>query len=215
MPRSESPLDELAHKMGISAEFRDAWGSVIRTSTDTERKLLAAMGIEVATPEEARTAIRALDRAAWAQTLAPASNATRSRLGAPPDIYNPAGQDWGLPPFDPRALQEESYWTSSGPDVGTLVRAVHEFLARTNSLIALVQLDDLTDEAEPVNVPGTSSEYPNWRRRNSLTLEELLKRPRFTDIVTVFAAEREVVRAPGREAFASEAPDRPALESTS
>lgn len=30
-------------------------------------------------------------------------------VGAPPDILNPAGQDWGLPPFDPRALREQAY----------------------------------------------------------------------------------------------------------
>lgn len=30
-------------------------------------------------------------------------------VGAPPDILNPAGQDWGLPPFDPRALREAAY----------------------------------------------------------------------------------------------------------
>jgi 4-alpha-glucanotransferase len=26
---------------------------------------------------------------------------------------------------------------------------------------------------EPVNVPGTSDEYPNWRRKLSMTLEQL------------------------------------------
>ena len=31
------------------------------------------------------------------------------QVGAPPDIYNPPGQDWGLPPFDPRALRREAY----------------------------------------------------------------------------------------------------------
>jgi 4-alpha-glucanotransferase len=105
--------------------------------------------------------------------------------------------------------------TSSEPDIGTFVRAVHEFLSRTNSLLAMVQLDDLTDEAEPVNVPGTWDEYPNWRRRLSINLEELLRQPRFTDIVTLFAAERELVRAPGREALVSGTSDRPALERTS
>ena len=30
---------------------------------------------------------------------------------------------------------------------------------------AMAQIDDLTDEAEPVNVPATSDEHPNWRRR--------------------------------------------------
>jgi 4-alpha-glucanotransferase len=103
---------------------------------------------------------------------------------------------------------------STDPDIGTLVRAVHEYLARTNSLVAMVQLDDLTDEADPVNVPGTCSAYPNWRRRISLSLQELAGQARFTDIVTAFAAERETVRAPAREALASEKPDQPVLERT-
>jgi 4-alpha-glucanotransferase len=30
-------------------------------------------------------------------------------VGAPPDILNPAGQDWGLPPFNPHALRNEAY----------------------------------------------------------------------------------------------------------
>jgi len=32
-----------------------------------------------------------------------------AQVGAPPDIYNPAGQDWGLPPFHPRMLKQEAY----------------------------------------------------------------------------------------------------------
>jgi 4-alpha-glucanotransferase len=32
-----------------------------------------------------------------------------AHAGAPPDIHNPAGQDWGLPPFDPRRLRAEAY----------------------------------------------------------------------------------------------------------
>jgi 4-alpha-glucanotransferase len=42
----------------------------------------------------------------WADAAAVVSGA---QVGAPPDIYNPAGQDWGLPPFHPRALREEGY----------------------------------------------------------------------------------------------------------
>lgn len=34
---------------------------------------------------------------------------SQAHVGAPPDIYNPAGQDWGLPPFDPSALRKEGY----------------------------------------------------------------------------------------------------------
>nr|WP_244635709.1 4-alpha-glucanotransferase [Chthonobacter albigriseus] len=30
-------------------------------------------------------------------------------VGAPPDLFNPAGQSWGLPPFDPGKLRAEGY----------------------------------------------------------------------------------------------------------
>jgi 4-alpha-glucanotransferase len=42
----------------------------------------------------------------WASQRAVVSGA---QVGAPPDIYNTAGQDWGLPPFHPRALRDEAY----------------------------------------------------------------------------------------------------------
>jgi len=32
-----------------------------------------------------------------------------AEIGAPPDAFNPAGQGWGLPPFDPNALREAAY----------------------------------------------------------------------------------------------------------
>jgi 4-alpha-glucanotransferase len=39
-----------------------------------------------------------------------------ARAGAPPDRFNAAGQDWGLPPFDPVALRAARY----GPFIATL-----------------------------------------------------------------------------------------------
>ncbi len=44
--------------------------------------------------------------------------AAGSRIGAPPDDFNPAGQDWGVPPFDPRRLRAAGY----APFVATLRR---------------------------------------------------------------------------------------------
>jgi len=32
-----------------------------------------------------------------------------AHVGVPPDLWNPAGQDWGLPPFDPRKLRQRGY----------------------------------------------------------------------------------------------------------
>jgi malto-oligosyltrehalose trehalohydrolase/4-alpha-glucanotransferase len=85
----------------------------------------------------------------------------------------------------------------SEPDIPQLSRAAHAFLARTPSVLAMAQIDDLTDEADPVNVPATSDEYPNWRRRLSMTLEELPTQPRFIDIVAIFRKERGALRPGG------------------
>ncbi|HTO85638.1 MAG TPA: glycogen debranching protein GlgX [Methylomirabilota bacterium] len=58
-----------------------------------------------------------------------------------------------------------------------LMAAAHAFLARTPSTLALVQTDDLWEETEPLNVPGTDRERPNWRRRQRGPVEELPDRP--------------------------------------
>jgi glycogen debranching enzyme len=55
--------------------------------------------------------------------------------------------------------------------------AIHGFLASTPSALVLAQVEDLAGETEPVNLPGTEAEYPNWRRRLSVPVEELLATP--------------------------------------
>lgn len=47
----------------------------------------------------------------------------------------------------------------------TLSRAIHEFLARSNAGLVVVQAEDLIGMADPVNVPGTSDEHANWQRK--------------------------------------------------
>jgi 4-alpha-glucanotransferase len=49
----------------------------------------------------------------WQDVVAPAA-----RIGAPPDDFNPSGQDWGVPPFDPHRLRSAGY----APLVATLRR---------------------------------------------------------------------------------------------
>jgi 4-alpha-glucanotransferase len=44
--------------------------------------------------------------------------ASGARIGAPPDDFNPAGQDWGVPPFDPARLRAAAY----APLVATMRR---------------------------------------------------------------------------------------------
>jgi 4-alpha-glucanotransferase len=37
-----------------------------------------------------------------------------------------------------------------------------------------VQLDDLLGEVDQINLPGTFVEYPNWRRKNTRTVEQIV-----------------------------------------
>jgi alpha-1,4-glucan:alpha-1,4-glucan 6-glycosyltransferase/4-alpha-glucanotransferase len=50
-------------------------------------------------------------------------------------------------------------------------------LGRSPAELALANLDDLLFETEPQNVPGTSVERPNWRRKLSRTLDEITRSP--------------------------------------
>ena len=67
----------------------------------------------------------------------------------------------------------ESAITEAGVNSGDLLADAHAFVAKTPCAIMLVQADDLTQETEPLNVPGTDTERPNWRRRLSVAVEAI------------------------------------------
>lgn len=71
-----------------------------------------------------------------------------------------------------------------------LVVAVHRHLARAPSRLFAVRIEDLAGEVAPVNVPSTVTEYPNWRRKLGLSLEELGGTALFRGIAGALAAER-------------------------
>jgi len=56
--------------------------------------------------------------------------------------------------------------------------AVHAFVGRTCSMLALAQLDDLAGEKVAVNLPGTDRERPNWRRRLGRPVDQVMSEPR-------------------------------------
>jgi 4-alpha-glucanotransferase len=51
------------------------------------------------------------------------------------------------------------------------------WLARSPARMVLVNLEDLWQESEPQNVPGTHTERPNWQRKAKLGFEEFSTRP--------------------------------------
>ncbi|HHA2330425.1 TPA: 4-alpha-glucanotransferase [Enterobacter ludwigii] len=55
----------------------------------------------------------------------------------------------------------------------TLNRGLQRYIADSNSALLGLQPEDWIDMAEPVNIPGTSYQYKNWRRKLSITLEKM------------------------------------------
>ncbi len=55
----------------------------------------------------------------------------------------------------------------------TLNRGLQRYIADSNSALLGLQPEDWIDMAEPVNIPGTSYQYKNWRRKLSVTLEAM------------------------------------------
>lgn len=50
---------------------------------------------------------------------------------------------------------------------------LQSYVADTHSALFGTQPEDWLDMLEPVNIPGTSSEYPNWRRKLAKTTEKM------------------------------------------
>ncbi|QTF06805.1 4-alpha-glucanotransferase [Brenneria izadpanahii] len=73
----------------------------------------------------------------------------------------------------PQRVGRNSSLTAMGMPLN---RGVHRYMADSACALVGFQLEDWLDMFAPVNVPGTSREYPNWRRKLSRTLESI-----FTD----------------------------------
>ena len=65
-----------------------------------------------------------------------------------------------------------------------------QFLSDSMANIVLVNLEDLWDETRPQNVPATSTERPNWRRRVRPTLEQIRKMSGVAEVLSHVFAQR-------------------------
>src|SRR5207302_3185858 len=79
---------------------------------------------------------------------------------------------------------------------GELHNAVIGFLAVTPSKLMLVNQEDLTKEVAQQNLPGTTWQYPNWRRKMKFTVEQLRNHPDARNFTTMF---RNWIVKSGRE----------------
>lgn len=86
----------------------------------------------------------------------------------------------GMTPLDADRL----VWTPR------LALALQVYLARAPSLLFMTQLDDLAGETHQPNLPGTTKQYPNWRRRMANTLKYLLNNSTIQEEMKAIAVER-------------------------
>ncbi|WP_419571634.1 4-alpha-glucanotransferase [Rheinheimera sp.] len=64
-----------------------------------------------------------------------------------------------------------------------LSHSIQRHVAKGASQLLCLQLEDWMEMTQPVNIPGTSDEYPNWRRKLTMTLEQLAGRDDITALL--------------------------------
>jgi 4-alpha-glucanotransferase len=92
------------------------------------------------------------------------------------------------------AERRDEFFGVDGEPVYTaeLGAAIHAYLGRSRARLMLVQVEDVAGESEQANLPGTDDEHPNWRRRLSCQIEDLVAGPEMARIAAmVNAARRE------------------------
>jgi 4-alpha-glucanotransferase len=72
----------------------------------------------------------------------------------------------------------------------SLAAAIIRCCARSQSQMLAVQLEDLVLEKQPVNIPGTSIEYPNWCRKLPATVWDVLASGTQHSMLQAISAER-------------------------
>jgi 4-alpha-glucanotransferase len=55
--------------------------------------------------------------------------------------------------------------------------SVARYLADTRSRLLVISMEDVLGLKDQVNLPGTTHEHPNWRRRMPVGLEDLKSQP--------------------------------------
>ena len=69
-------------------------------------------------------------------------------------------------------------------------RKAIQFLSDSVANIVLINAEDLWEETLPQNVPATSTERPNWRRRVRLSVEQIRKMAGIAEVLSNVLAQR-------------------------
>lgn len=74
-----------------------------------------------------------------------------------------------------------------------LMAAVHLYLARTPAWVVLANVEDVLGERAQTNVPGTVDQHPNWSRKLSCTVGQMVGDPRFSSLAAQLRSVRPLV----------------------
>ena len=69
--------------------------------------------------------------------------------------------------------------------------AILGYIARSRARLMLIQLEDVVGESEQANLPGTTDEHPNWRRRLCCNLDEIIDRMKWPQVAALVTQGRQ------------------------
>jgi 4-alpha-glucanotransferase len=72
-----------------------------------------------------------------------------------------------------------------------VVVGAHVYLARSKAAIMMCQPEDWFGERHQVNLPGTSTENPNWQRKLDISIEQMFERPFAKELAAAIGAARQ------------------------
>jgi len=74
-----------------------------------------------------------------------------------------------------------------------LILPVHRYLARSEAMLMMVQLEDLFGQMDQINMPGTVNQHPNWRRKLPVNIEDWLNQGNLALFAQAIIEEREAL----------------------
>jgi 4-alpha-glucanotransferase len=80
-------------------------------------------------------------------------------------------------------LKREIATSANSIPAAAILEVCLRWLRSSRAELILVNLEDLWEEENPQNVPGTSTERPNWRRKARLTIEEMRASQQIAEIL--------------------------------
>lgn len=148
-------------------------------------------GLEIGLMTDLAIGASAVGSDVWVQREV---HATAAGIGAPPDDFNPNGQNWGLAPMNPHRLREAGY----APFIDAVRASMREAGAlRIDHVMGLQRVYWIPDGASPAE--GAYVRYPVEDLLGIIALESVRNRCMVVgeDLGTVPEGFRETVRARG------------------